>query len=94
MPYIGSGTSGSRSRQATRAPRGIPHVPPDGPVGIAVGGQRLGPQLAPYARHALDVFGPDRLMFGSDWPVCTLAVSNRVDVPARCPAAWAVMHRA
>jgi L-fuconolactonase len=26
-----------------------------------------------YARHALDVFGPDRLMFGSDWPVCTVA---------------------
>ncbi|GGT07459.1 hypothetical protein GCM10010271_07480 [Streptomyces kurssanovii] len=21
----------------------------------------------------LDAFGPDRLMFGSDWPVCTLA---------------------
>jgi L-fuconolactonase len=32
-------------------------------------------QIAPYARHALDVFGPDRLMYGSDWPVCTLAAS-------------------
>ena len=32
-------------------------------------------QLAPYARHAIEVFGPDRLMFGSDWPVCTLAAS-------------------
>ncbi|MFI0223751.1 amidohydrolase family protein [Streptomyces lydicus] len=30
-------------------------------------------QLLPYARHVLDVFGPDRVMFGSDWPVCTLA---------------------
>jgi L-fuconolactonase len=32
-------------------------------------------QIAPYVRHALDVFGPDRLMYGSDWPVCTLAAS-------------------
>jgi L-fuconolactonase len=32
-------------------------------------------QIAPYARHALDVFGPGRLMLGSDWPVCTLAAS-------------------
>jgi L-fuconolactonase len=31
--------------------------------------------LRPYADVALDAFGPDRLMFGSDWPVCTLAAS-------------------
>jgi L-fuconolactonase len=24
---------------------------------------------------ALDLFGPDRLMWGSDWPVCLLASS-------------------
>jgi L-fuconolactonase len=29
--------------------------------------------LRPYAEHALAAFGPDRLVFGSDWPVCTLA---------------------
>ncbi|MBL1069063.1 amidohydrolase [Streptomyces sp. 7-21] len=29
--------------------------------------------LRPYAEAALDTFGPGRLMFGSDWPVCTLA---------------------
>jgi L-fuconolactonase len=29
--------------------------------------------LAPYVHHAIDVFGADRLMFGSDWPVCRLA---------------------
>jgi L-fuconolactonase len=29
--------------------------------------------LRPYADTALDAFGPDRLMFGSDWPVCLLA---------------------
>lgn len=31
--------------------------------------------LAAYVDHALRVFGPDRLMFGSDWPVCTLAAT-------------------
>ncbi|MGW1711732.1 amidohydrolase family protein [Streptomyces sp. NPDC002156] len=31
--------------------------------------------LRPYAETALDAFGPDRLMFGSDWPVCTLAAT-------------------
>jgi L-fuconolactonase len=29
--------------------------------------------LRPAVDHALDAFGPDRLMFGSDWPVCLLA---------------------
>jgi L-fuconolactonase len=27
----------------------------------------------PYVRHVAACFGPDRLIFGSDWPVCTLA---------------------
>lgn len=26
-----------------------------------------------YVNAAVDAFGPERLMFGSDWPVCTLA---------------------
>ena len=30
-------------------------------------------RLRPYADVAIDAFGPDRLMFGSDWPVCLLA---------------------
>lgn len=30
-------------------------------------------QIAPYVDHLLECFGPGRLMFGSDWPVCTLA---------------------
>ncbi|MFF4764366.1 amidohydrolase family protein [Streptomyces sp. NPDC001292] len=29
--------------------------------------------LRPYADTVIDSFGPRRLMFGSDWPVCTLA---------------------
>jgi L-fuconolactonase len=31
--------------------------------------------LAPYAETVLEAFGPSRLMFGSDWPVCTLAAT-------------------
>lgn len=30
--------------------------------------------LAPAVSHALDAFGADRLMFGSDWPVSLLAI--------------------
>ena len=31
--------------------------------------------MAPYLDIALDCFGPNRLMIGSDWPVCTVAAS-------------------
>ena len=27
-------------------------------------------RFLPYVRHALNCFGPGRLMFGSDWPAC------------------------
>jgi L-fuconolactonase len=33
--------------------------------------------LAPIVNHVLDVFGPDRVMFGSDWPVCTNGATYR-----------------
>lgn len=29
--------------------------------------------LRPYVETAVEAFGPERLMFGSDWPVCLLA---------------------
>jgi L-fuconolactonase len=35
--------------------------------------------VARYAREAVETFGPDRSMFGSDWPVSTLATDS-VDV--------------
>lgn len=31
--------------------------------------------LRPYLDAALEAFGPSRVMFGSDWPVCTVAAS-------------------
>ena len=32
-------------------------------------------QLRPYVETVLDAFGPGRVMFGSDWPVCTCATN-------------------
>ncbi|WP_433335885.1 amidohydrolase family protein [Spirillospora sp. CA-294931] len=46
-----------------------------GLVTEAAPGWRDGDVL-PYARHVLDAFGPSRLMYGSDWPVCTLAAAH------------------
>ena len=31
--------------------------------------------IAPYVETALEAFGPERLMFGTDWPVCLLRAS-------------------
>jgi L-fuconolactonase len=33
--------------------------------------------VAPVVDHALATFGPERLIFGSDWPVCLLAAPYR-----------------
>ena len=33
--------------------------------------------LAPYVSHVKEAFGIERLMFGSDWPVCLFAASYR-----------------
>jgi L-fuconolactonase len=45
--------------------------------------------LVPYADTVLDAFGPGRLMFGSDWPVCRLAATYGEVVAA----ARALTHR-
>jgi len=37
--------------------------------------------------HALDVFGPQRLLYGSDWPVCQLAAGY--DTVHGLAASWA-----
>ncbi len=43
-------------------------------------------ELRPYVEHVVHLFGCDRLMFGSDWPVCTLAASYQqvVDALRKC----------
>ena len=35
--------------------------------------QAHGADITPAVRHALDAFGPDRLLYGGDWPVALLA---------------------
>jgi L-fuconolactonase len=38
--------------------------------------------LAPVINHTMNVFGPDRVMFAGDWPVCTLKATFRQWVEA------------
>jgi L-fuconolactonase len=45
--------------------------------------------LLPFVGTAFDLFGADRLMFGSDWPVCTLAADYAAVVDAY---AWCLEH--
>jgi L-fuconolactonase len=44
--------------------------------------------LAPVVNHCLDQFGPDRVVFGSNWPVCLNAITFRgwVDLLTRISA--------
>ena len=51
-------------------------LPPAGVVDVTEAAPDWKPaDILPYARHVLDSFGADRVMYGSDWPVCTLAAS-------------------
>lgn len=38
--------------------------------------------LAPIVNHCLDAFGPERVIFGSDWPVCLMGATYRQWVTA------------
>ena len=48
----------------------------------ATPGKWTADDLAPVVLHTLAVFGPDRVMFGGDWPVCTKAATYRQWVEA------------
>jgi len=51
--------------------------------------------LVPFVEVAMDVFGPARLMFGSDWPVCLVAGSYAqiVDAARELSAGWSAAER-
>jgi predicted TIM-barrel fold metal-dependent hydrolase len=53
-----------------------------GIVASAAGAVWTADDLAPIINHVFDCFGPDRVMFGGDWPVCTLAATYRQWVEA------------
>ena len=38
--------------------------------------------LAPVINHSLNAFGPDRVLYAGDWPVCTLRATYRQWVDA------------
>jgi len=46
-----------------------------GPVTQADWNHRRPDDVAPYLDVAFEALGPERLMIGSDWPVCTVAAS-------------------
>ena len=48
-----------------------------GLVAYADPGQWTAEDLRPFVEHAIANFGWDRVLFGSDWPVCTLSASYR-----------------
>jgi L-fuconolactonase len=54
--------------------------------------------LRPYVARALDIFGTERVMYGSDWPVCLLAgdygaVKSALEeaLPPLSPEEWAAV---
>ncbi len=53
-----------------------------GIVASAAPGPWTPDDLAPIVKHVLDSFGPDRVVFGGDWPVCTRAATLRQWVEA------------
>lgn len=48
-----------------------------GIIASATPGKWCTDDLAPIVNHTLDVFGPDRVMFGGDWPVCNLGATYK-----------------
>ncbi|WP_144796597.1 amidohydrolase [Microbacterium paludicola] len=78
-PPIAAGLDSDEGRQWSAGLRALAHLPN---VSVKLSGlapeadptQPLFPQVEPFAREALDAFGPDRVLAGSDFPVS--AASN------------------
>lgn len=53
-------------------------------------------ELEPYVRTILDLFGPHRVLFGSDWPVCLLGTTQRqwLDAVRGWIATWSAADQA
>ena len=73
-PYIKDGEwKDWKKGMALLAERELVHCKLSGMVTEADWKKWTTDQLFPYLEIALELFGPDRLMYGSDWPVCLLA---------------------
>lgn len=88
LDHCGNGNVQERDRSAWQ--RGMAEVARrknvvckvSGIVASARPGAWTADDLAPIVNHTLEVFGPDRVMFGGDWPVCTLTATFRQWVEA------------
>lgn len=90
-PYRGDGVDGADAWAAwvgdlrAAASRPNVHAKVSG-LDTAAGPDWTVAELAPAVDVALDAFGPDRLLFGSDWPVCR-SVSSYLEV-VQATDAW------
>ncbi len=75
-PFIKAGTL-SPWREQIRELAGFPHLlcKVSGMVTEADQQQWKADDFLPYLETVFEAFGPSRLMFGSDWPVCRLAAT-------------------
>lgn len=68
--------------EAMKVAAGIPrmHIKISGMVTEADWANWQPSDLKPYVEQVLELFGVERVMFGSDWPVCLLAARSYEDV--------------
>jgi L-fuconolactonase len=72
-PPIATGSLEGWAQEMERVSH-IPHTHVKLSGMVTEAGNRLAPEhLRPYLHHVMRQFPPDRMMFGSDWPVCKLA---------------------
>lgn len=69
-PYRGTAEDAQRWRESMAALASYPNVAVKLSGMITPGGDRPEP-LRPYVAQLVEAYGPQRLMFGSDWPVAT-----------------------
>ena len=76
-PHISAGARDPQWEQAMAPFAGLPNVSCklSGMVTEASWTEWTPGDLAPYVRRVLEWFGPERCMFGSDWPVCLVAAT-------------------
>lgn len=88
LDHCGNGDVQARDRTAWK--KGIAEVAKrknvvgkvSGIVASAKPGHWSADDLAPIINHTLEVFGPERVMFGGDWPVCTTTATYKQWVEA------------
>lgn len=66
-----------RGIEAVAVSRGDVMCKISGIVAFVPPGKWHAEDLAPVVNHCLDTFGPDRVFFGGDWPVCLLGSPAR-----------------